>query len=194
MKTEILKEYIKFRQHSPFMLAGRNSELALMSAKTLVAFRQAEADGLVRMRCEPEEENYFDVYGRDGTPAELKRMEEIIERLGCWWTVAEWFDGSEWNQADSCGMHAGYKNPLDPFENCYVIDEMRSALDAAPGTPKHIARNCNCRMLPLKFPQQTSNQTKIMKLDTFQKFLIVLGVTVSSQLFVVIVKLYTMAH
>ena len=33
-----------------------------------------------------------------------------------------------------------------------------------------------------------------MKLDTFQKFLVVLGVTVSSQLFVMIVKLYTLAN
>lgn len=59
-----------------------------------------------------------------------KDMVEILNRDGVWRTVSEWFDGEEWQQADSCGMHAGYENPLDPFENCYVIDEMQSALDA----------------------------------------------------------------
>ena len=32
------------------------------------------------------------------------------------------------------------------------------------------------------------------QLNTFEKFLVVLGVTVSCQLFIVIVKLYSMAH
>lgn len=144
MKTnispELLAMYRKCRTRKPFMLVGRDAECSLRSAKTILAFRQLESDGLVRMRCEPEEESYFDVYGkpelewRNGHTLSReetdKNLEALLELDGVWWTVAEWFDGYEWQQADSCGMHAGYKNPLDPFENCYVIQEMQSAIDA----------------------------------------------------------------
>lgn len=128
--TALRETYLQFRTRKPFMLVGHDAECSLGSAKTLLAFRELESRGLVRMRAEPEQENYFDVFGDDGTPAQRKRTEEIIEQLGCWWTVSEWFDGDEWRHADSCGMHTGYKNPLDPFENCYVIQEMRAAVDA----------------------------------------------------------------
>ena len=130
MKAELVKLYRRFRKENSMVHVGRDAECALRCAKTLVRFRQLEADGLVRMRMEEEQENYFDVYGREDNPKHQKQMEDIIERLGCWRTVAEWFDGEEWQEADSCGMHTGYQNPLSPFENCYIIQEMRSALDA----------------------------------------------------------------
>lgn len=125
---ELTDLYAKFRVHSPFMLLGHNAEQALAAARTLLRFQELEDQGLVRMRCEPEEENYFDVYGREENERDHKRIEEAIEQLGCWWTASEYFDGHEWQVADSCGMHTGYKNPLSPFENCYVIDEMESAI------------------------------------------------------------------
>ena len=131
MNTELKNLYLKFRKHSPFMLVGHKARLALDAAKTLIRFRELEADGLVRMRCEPETENYFDVYGREDSAKHQKQTEDIIERLGCWWTVSEFFNGEEWEHADSCGMHTGYNDPLSPFENCYVIDEMRAAINAA---------------------------------------------------------------
>lgn len=130
MNAELLSLYHRCRRDKPFMRVGRDAECSLAAAKTILAFRELESRGLVRMRAEPETDNYFDVFGDEGTPAQRKRTEEIIERLGCWWTVSEWFDGDEWQHADSCGMHTGYKNPLDPFENCYVIDEMQAAVDA----------------------------------------------------------------
>ena len=37
--------------------------------------------------------------------------------------------GDEWQHADSIGMCC-YRDPLDPFENCYVVDLMKSAIDA----------------------------------------------------------------
>ena len=131
MNTELKNLYLKFLKHSPFMLVGHKARLALDAAKTLIRFRELEADGLVRMRCEPETENYFDVYGREDSAKHQKKTEDIIERLGCWWTVSEFFNGEEWEHADSCGMHTGYNDPLSPFENCYVIDEMRAAINAA---------------------------------------------------------------
>lgn len=122
------------------MLVGEDAACSLRAARTILAFREKEREGKVRMRKEEEQENYFDVYGKpDGyTNAQghwvsqkeaIKELEELLERDGVWWTCSEWFNGEEWEQADSCGMHTGYKNPLDPFENCYVVQEMQAALD-----------------------------------------------------------------
>jgi hypothetical protein len=146
MKTtltpELIKMYHKCRKQKPFMMTGRDAECSLSAAKTILRFRQLESIGLVRMRCEVEEESYHDVFGdlgpgeRNGHPMSeadtRKKLNELLERYGCWWTVAEWRqdEDSEWEQANSCGMHTGYKNPLDPFENCYVVQEMQSAIDA----------------------------------------------------------------
>ena len=137
MNQKLISLYQKCRLHKPFTLVGSDAKCSLDAARTLLAWQQAESDGLVRMRCEPEQENYFDVYGKPepwkhGQTQEqaTRETEEMLERYGVWWTCSEWWDGNEWQMADSCGMHAGYKNPLDPFENCYVIDEMQSALDA----------------------------------------------------------------
>jgi hypothetical protein len=141
---ELIEMYHKFRKHKPFMLSGRDAECSLSSARTILRFRELESEDLVRMRAEPEEESYLDVYGddelrhaeRNGHPIPYdqarKELIEMLDRDGVWWTVAEWraSEDDEWEQADSCGMHAGYKDVLDPFQNCYVIDEMQSAIDA----------------------------------------------------------------
>lgn len=136
MKTELVKLFAQFRAHSPFMLVGHNAAQALSAARTLLRFRELESQGLVRLRTEPEQENYFGVYGMEDNPKHQKQMEETIERLGCDWVVAEWntgeeaCDGSdEWEQADSIGMCV-YEDSTDPFENCYVIELMQSAIDA----------------------------------------------------------------
>lgn len=141
IKPELLKLYKQCRERKPFMLVGHDAQCSLDAARTILAFREAESKGLVRMRAEPERESYWDVYGKPegytnaqghevSTEDERKETEDLLERLGCWWTVSEWFDGDEWQHADSCGMHTGYENPLDPFENCYVVQEMQAALDA----------------------------------------------------------------
>ena len=141
---ELIEMYRKCRKHKPFMLVGRDAECSLSAARTILRFLELESDGLVRMRAEPEEESYFDVYGdgelhhaeRNGHPIPYEQAKkELIEMLdlhGVWWTVAEWRpdENCEWFQADSCGMHAGYEDALDPFENCYVVQEMQSAIDA----------------------------------------------------------------
>ncbi len=130
MNAQLIKLYAQFRHNMPFVLVGSNAKLALDSAKTLLAFREAESKGLVRMLAEPEDESYFQVYGYPDTKKEREEMERIIERDGCWRSASEWFDGDSWNHADSCGMHTGYSDPLDPFENGYIIQEMQAALDA----------------------------------------------------------------
>jgi hypothetical protein len=135
MKT-LLKEFLKFRA------AGFRSLEAFRSAKTCLTFRRLESAGLVRLRAEPERENYFSVYGEpegyDGAngrrvSAEQEREEicRTLDRDGLWYCMAEWFDGEEWQHADSVGMCMGYRDPLSPLENCYVPDLMASAVDKA---------------------------------------------------------------
>lgn len=130
VSPDLIAMYAKCRKHKPLMLVGSDAACSLDAARTILAFREMENAGLVRMRAEPETENYFDVFGDEMDKKEKKRMEEIIDLLGCWQTVSEFFDGEEWQFADACGMHTGYKNPLDPIENCYVVQEMQAALDA----------------------------------------------------------------
>ena len=108
---------------------------ALRSAKTLAEWREAERAGLVRLVAEPEREDYFAVFGREDNEKYQKAMEQTLERDGCWHVFSQVNHGSEsgdkWVFADGVGMCV-YRNPLDPFENDYVIDLMRSALDKVP--------------------------------------------------------------
>lgn len=126
--------------YKQFRVAGNNAAVSLRSAKTVLAFRKLESEGLVRMRVEPETESYLDSYGepeeyiaQDGRHVSAKEaLEELLHTLetyGCWWTCSEVLVDGTWEHADSCGMHTGYKNPLCPVENCYVVDEMQAALD-----------------------------------------------------------------
>ena len=134
----IRKVYQSLRQ------AGYNASHAHSAAKTIAEYAALEQAGLVRLRAEPEQENYFDVYGepegytdingRWHTPEqERQEIADSIDRNGLWFIVAEWRDNeeSEWQHADSIGMNAGYSDPLDPRENVYVPDLMRSAVNAA---------------------------------------------------------------
>jgi len=126
-----------------FKASGLNANQSLQSAKTVYAFQQLEAEGLVRMRAEPETDCYLDVHGepeaytakngkRVSAEQAKKELIEILDRYGCWWTTSEYLDeNGEWQQADSCGMHTGYENVLCPFQNCYVVDEMAAAVRAA---------------------------------------------------------------
>lgn len=163
LTKELIELYHKCRRDKPFMLVGRDAECSLSAARTILRFRELESEGLVRMRAEPEEESYRDVFGdpepwdRNGHPRTQKEadeeLDEILDRLGCWWTVAEWRkdEDSEWEQADSCGMHTGYEDPIDPFENCYVVQEMQSAIDAIEEhldeqkSEREEAESCACR-------------------------------------------------
>jgi hypothetical protein len=137
---KLIEAYNRFRA-SGGGIVGESAKWALRDAKTLLAFREAESEGLVRLRCEPEQESYLDAYGepegytvangrRVTAEQALKELLETLERDGAWWACAEWFDGEEWQMADSCGMHTGYRDPLCPFQNCYIAGHMRSALDA----------------------------------------------------------------
>lgn len=128
------------RQYALARKAGWRAHEALYAARAIADFESLGEDA-VRLRAEPEDENYFDVYGepegytdihgRHVSPEqERKNIERSIERDGCWYVFSEWFDGDEWQQADGVGMCAGYNDPLSPFENWYIPDLMRAAVNA----------------------------------------------------------------
>lgn len=101
-----------------------------MISNTIETFRALESDGQVRLRALPEFESYFDVYGEPDSPEERQEIIDQIERTGCWFVISEYFADGEWHHADSVGMCVGYDDPLDPAENCYIEDLMRSAIRA----------------------------------------------------------------
>ena len=92
-------------------------------------FRALESDGLVRLRALPEIESYFNVYGEPDDAQERQEIIDQIEQNGCWFVVSEFFADGQWHHADSVGMCV-YSRPLEPAENCYVEDLMRSAVRA----------------------------------------------------------------
>lgn len=121
---------------------GYGAAESLRIAKIKEKFEQLEYEGLVRLRAEPEEENYFSVYGepdgylglngrRVSAEQEKKELIESFERDGVWYVVSEWRSSEEdvWEFVDSIGMCAGYSNVLSPIENCYVFDLMRAAIN-----------------------------------------------------------------
>ncbi len=136
MNTKIHKLYQRLRW------AGYHAKHALSAARSVAEFQEMEGRGLVRLRAEQETENYFDVYGEPegyvnsfgrkiSAEQERKEMVAAWERDGIWCCLSEYStDGGEtWELADSVGMCDGYKDPLSPFQNCYVPDLMRAALD-----------------------------------------------------------------
>lgn len=134
--------------YGTFRKAGFLASQALHSAKAVIDWEPLEDAGLVRLRAEPEQESYFDVYGelegyegangrRVSAEQERKELIDTIDRDGCWCIVAEYFDGQKWRHADSIGMCTGYKNPLSPVENAYVSDLMRSTISQIPQPGDH---------------------------------------------------------
>jgi hypothetical protein len=121
---------------------GYDAAAALRAAKIWRRFDELESAGLVRMRAEDEQENWFDVFGEPEAFTDIhgrrvtaeqarEQIADSIARNGNYWIVAEYRDSDgQWEQADSIGMCSGYENPLSPLENWYVPDLMDSALDA----------------------------------------------------------------
>jgi len=130
MDRELLNTYRKFRRVGAG-LVGRDAECCLRNAKTLLAFRKLEDDGIVRLRCKPETDNYFDVYGEPETEKERADIVHYLDLWGLWWVTAEWkTEDGEWERADSIGMCC-YESPLDPFQNAYIPELMDTAVKAA---------------------------------------------------------------
>lgn len=131
-QSAIRKLYKQFRESSPFMLVGRNAEVALSAAKTLAQFNRLEFEGCVRMQLEFDYDSDASFY--DTWPHLSERSRRELKQAycdDCYVVSSQIFnrDSHEWETVDSIGGCAGYKNPCSPFENCYVIDMMQSAID-----------------------------------------------------------------
>jgi hypothetical protein len=132
MLTSEVKRYYRQFRNDDGGIVGENAKWALRHAKTLATFRTLESQGLVRIVAEPETDNYFDVYGDlTENPRQLAELERTLELYGVRWVAADFFNPytEEWETADSIGMCTGYSDPTSPFENCYVPQLMRSAID-----------------------------------------------------------------
>ena len=124
--------YRQFRQHSPFMLVGRNAELALSAARTFGKWEEMEADGLVKIEAHIDhnpDPSFYDTWEHlsDKTREQLKQA----YCDDCWGVITYYRcpHCGDWQQADSVWGCSGYSNPCDAFENCYVIDLMQSAIE-----------------------------------------------------------------
>lgn len=129
IKPSIVQNFKRFLAVGGYCTPPGRAACALRSARTLEEWRKAESAGLVRLLASPEQESYESVFGKES----FEQDRECIERHGCWWVTSEVNHGTEatgddWQHADSIGMCV-YANPLDPFENSYVIDLMQAALD-----------------------------------------------------------------
>ena len=132
MNDELLKEYRKFRG------VGYRPGSALYGARAVLAFAELEADDRAEINADAEQSGYFDVYGdpegyedaygRWHSPEqERDEIIEMIDRTGCW-VVYVTLDGET---LDSVGMCAGYDDPTDALQNCYVPDLMMAAVERA---------------------------------------------------------------
>ncbi len=130
LNSEIVRLYCRFRDAGIGHIVGEYAAGCLRAAKTYYQFRVLEAAGKVRIAAEPEEDNYFDVYGEPDTKQEREAIVAALEQHGCWhvYTEVKCHCCGNWERADSIGMCV-YSNPTSPFENDYVIDLMRRAID-----------------------------------------------------------------
>lgn len=127
-----------------FRAAGCRADDSLRSARIVAAFRAPGVEwdhdsdpdrfsdfapgddmGRVRIIAEPDDDYDWEEL-KDDVP---EPVYERCARDGAWGTVAQVWNGSEWEDVDSVWGHVGYDDPLDPVENCYVVDLMSAALD-----------------------------------------------------------------
>lgn len=129
--SNITTLYARFRAAQLGGIVGENALWCLRHARAYAKFKELEDAGYARIRVV--EDSDPDVSWMD----ERQMKEWDGESYG---TITEYRlpmpDGFEysddeagWEHADSCFGHMGYKNVADPFENCYVIDEMSEAVN-----------------------------------------------------------------
>lgn len=135
MNTALRTAYEQFRA------IGEQAQFAIRSARTLLAWKDAEWNGYVRIRQEEDDMPYDAGDMLDGMNREQQEaFWDHIEQTGVWGVIGEYtlgFENSddegtdaEWTVADSVWGCAGYERPCSPFENACVIGIMQATLDA----------------------------------------------------------------
>jgi hypothetical protein len=142
MTKEIERLYRRFRKDSPFMLVGKNAQLALDSAKTLLAFQELESAGLARIISESDESpdaSFYDTWEHlsERSKEELKQKyyDDCVGVIGQY----RQSEDDEWEDLDSIWGCSGYTDPCSPFENCYVIDIMDATVERAKTDISNVA-------------------------------------------------------
>lgn len=143
MDAQLLKAYKQERREivvpniddGALVNVRQSANHALRSAKTRQAWQEREASdigdpeaGQVRLRILPDEvSSVDDLLGDIDLPKWREKQIERINRDGACGIVGEYFDGEEWQQADSVWGFIG-----DDWQNSgYDVDIMQSALDKA---------------------------------------------------------------
>lgn len=116
-----------------FRASGLVALDAMRSARTAVAWEQAEDEGLVRLHAEPDEEMFDDSYIDTWTDVSEARRERArkelwakIERDGVWNICAQILIDDEWTTVGAVCAFVG-----DDWKGSgYDTDLMREALDA----------------------------------------------------------------
>lgn len=146
MNKRILKEYRRRRSESVriatlyrLTYGTHSAQNALREARIVDEWEQHENAGHVRLRIV--EDEYADIGNLEGdtfnpkanpdiSPAKLERERaafiERINRDGVVGVIGEYFDGEDWQQADSCWGFVGD----DWKESGYDIDIMSQTLEA----------------------------------------------------------------
>lgn len=125
MDKRVLREYRSIRSHVTGGIVGESALWALRHARARVAFADLESEGLVQLRAEPDEDFDWSDLDKD-CPGSSERFGDD----GAWGSIVEVRASvdDEWEQVDSCWGHVGYRDVLDPNENCYVDEHIRSAV------------------------------------------------------------------
>jgi hypothetical protein len=147
---------------------GFNASVSLLNARTRMEWDKREVAkyssgepidpkrGNVRLRIVPDECSSFDdlcgdVFNTKANPTvhpsrlerEQEEFRDRVNRDGVWGVIGEYFDGEQWQHADSCFGFVG-----DDWKHSgYDTDIMRATLDAASSV--RVCRACK-RPLPPK--------------------------------------------
>lgn len=135
MKTpfSIRDWYAKFRE------MGYPASQSLRDAKIMHEFKRLENQGLVSISKSYEHESYFDVYGFPDTTAEILRINELVDDWGLWYVQSNFCNETGVMEcADGIGMIL-CSEPLSPFDNCYIPDLAKSAIDSYYETFANVA-------------------------------------------------------
>jgi len=125
--------------YKKFRGVGYPALQALREAKVMHEFKILENQGLVSLSKEHETESYFDVYGKPETKNQEREIRDMVENWGLWYVQSNVLNAAgEMENVDGIGMIL-CREPLSPFENCYIPDLAKSAIDAYYETLANVA-------------------------------------------------------
>ena len=129
-QTVLHSLYRQFRKSSPFMLVGENATQALNAARVIKRWQELEASGDVAISKQFDHDSDASFYDYWEHLSERTREQLKADySADCWVVQTVVIDefGTE-TVVDSIGGCSGYDDPCSPFENCYVVGMMETAI------------------------------------------------------------------